>query len=81
MHNQTISLLKLTFANKTHEYTPIEYAKYIEPAYALTVHKSQGSEFKEPVFISFISDHASMWDKRLLYTAITRAKKVCMFHN
>ena len=74
----TEQLTKVAFGDKICEYNQIEYAKYIEPAYALTVHKAQGSEFNEPVFISFVSEHASMWNKQLLYTAVTRAKKhVC----
>ena len=48
----------------------------IEPAYAITVHKSQGSE-AEVVYI--IIDSRSLmyklWDRKMLYTAITRAKK------
>jgi len=69
----------IAFGERVYEYTPIEYSRYIEPAYALTVHKSQGSEFNDTVFISFIADHAYMWTKQLLYTAITRAKKSVCF--
>ncbi len=44
----------------------------IEPAYAMTVHKSQGSEF--PVVVIPISRFAPMLSTRnLLYTAVTRA--------
>jgi len=44
-------------------------------AYALSVHKSQGSEF--PVVIMPIStQHYVMLQRNLLYTAITRAKKL-----
>ena len=56
----------------------IEYDKKniseIELAYALTIHKSQGSEF--PVVIIPIHKHLEyMLNKNLLYTAFTRAKK------
>jgi len=44
-------------------------------AYALSVHKSQGSEY--PVVVMPISfAHYPMLDRNLLYTAITRAKKL-----
>lgn len=43
-------------------------------SYALTVHKSQGSEW-ERVFVVFHQSHNTMIQRELLYTAITRAKK------
>lgn len=43
-------------------------------AYALTVHKSQGSEWNRVFFLTHQS-HAVMWNRELLYTAITRARK------
>ena len=46
----------------------------LEPAYAMTVHKSQGSEY--PVVVLAIAPSSPMLNNRnLLYTAITRAKK------
>lgn len=42
--------------------------------YALTVHKSQGSEW-EKVFLVLHQSHATMNQRELLYTAVTRAKK------
>lgn len=47
----------------------------LELAYALTMHKSQGSEY--PVVIIPIShSYIRMLDRSLLYTAITRGKKI-----
>ncbi len=43
-------------------------------AYALSIHKSQGSEF-DNVIIIFHQTHYMMLKKNLLYTAITRGKK------
>jgi exodeoxyribonuclease V alpha subunit len=43
-------------------------------AYALTVHKAQGSEWRKVFFITHQS-HATMLQRELLYTAITRAKE------
>lgn len=46
----------------------------IELAYAMTIHKSQGSEYKK-VFIPVHESHAIMLQRNLLYTAVTRAKE------
>jgi hypothetical protein len=43
-------------------------------AYALTVHKSQGSEWRK-VYLCFHHSHASMAQRELLYTGITRARE------
>jgi predicted SprT family Zn-dependent metalloprotease len=43
-------------------------------AYALTVHKSQGSEWRRVFFLTHQS-HVVMWNRELLYTAITRARE------
>ncbi len=60
--------------NKTVEYD-FHFISDIEPAYATTVHKSQGSEF--PVIIMPIySGSPTIMSRNLLYTAITRAKKL-----
>ena len=42
-------------------------------AYAITVHKMQGSESDKIIF--FLPEDDSLIDKRMMYTAITRAKK------
>lgn len=46
----------------------------IEHAYALTIHRTQGSEFPH-VLIVCHSSHARMLSRQLLYTAITRGKR------
>ena len=43
-------------------------------SYALTVHKAQGSEWKK-VFLCLHQSHATMLQRELLYTAVTRAKE------
>lgn len=47
--------------------------KSLQLAYAMTIHKTQGSEY-DVVCIVLHKDHKNMINKRLLYTAITRAK-------
>ncbi|MGL5977637.1 MAG: SF1B family DNA helicase RecD2 [Erysipelotrichaceae bacterium] len=47
---------------------------YLRLAYCISIHKSQGSEY--PIVILPISkEHTHMLQKKLLYTAITRAKR------
>lgn len=46
----------------------------IATAYAMTIHKSQGSEF-DHVAITFDNSQARLLSKELIYTAVTRAKK------
>ena len=49
-------------------------------AYAITIHKSQGSEFPI-VHIVLPEDGRMMMTRRLLYTAITRAKQTVIIYN
>ncbi len=44
-------------------------------AYASTVHKAQGSEYRGVVMIPVVREHSIMLARNLLYTAITRAKE------
>ena len=47
----------------------------LEHAYAVTVHKSQGSEF-DYVILPLLVGYKKLFTRNLLYTAITRAKKM-----
>ena len=55
---------------------PFEMAEELELAYAITVHKSQGSEYPA-VIIPLLPGPRLLYTRNLLYTAVTRAKK-CM---
>jgi exodeoxyribonuclease V alpha subunit len=45
------------------------------PAYAMTIHKSQGSEYPA-VVIPLVTQHYVMLARNLLYTGVTRAKRL-----
>ena len=45
------------------------------PAYAVTIHKSQGSEYPA-VVIPIMTQHYAMLQRNLIYTGVTRGKKL-----
>jgi exodeoxyribonuclease V alpha subunit len=50
----------------------------LDLAYAITIHKSQGSEF-EAVIIPILTQHFKMLFRNLIYTGLTRARKLAVF--
>lgn len=57
---------------------PFKQIDELELAYAVTVHKSQGSEYPA-VVIPLLSGPRMLMNRNILYTAVTRAKKcVCI---
>ena len=63
------------------EFEDGRYAEYsfkqleeLELAYAVTIHKSQGSEYPA-VIIPLLSGPQMLMNRNLLYTAVTRARK------
>lgn len=59
--------------NRLATYTQ-QFFSDLQLAYAITIHKSQGSEF-EVVVVPLVSGPPGIINKNLLYTAITRAKR------
>ncbi len=61
---------------------PVRYEREdlteISLAYGITIHKSQGSEF-EAIIIPVTTQHYKMLFRNLIYTGLTRAKKLCVF--
>lgn len=53
---------------------PFMLLEELELAYAITIHKSQGSEYPA-VVIPLLSGPRQLYHRNLLYTAVTRAKK------
>ncbi len=50
----------------------------LQPAYAISVHKSQGSEYPVVIF-PLLKQHFMMLQRNLVYTGLTRAKKKVIF--
>ena len=69
-------ILKVNFDGDLVEYETSELDE-LTLAYACTIHKSQGSEY--PVVIMPVSmSHYIMLQRNLIYTGLTRAKKLCI---
>jgi exodeoxyribonuclease V alpha subunit len=68
--------LSVTFQDSEVEYTTSNLEE-IQPAYCMSIHKSQGCEFKA-VVIPISTQHYIMLQRNLVYTALTRAKSVCV---
>lgn len=75
---RTISTLTETVTVEFEEGKMAEYdfsdMEELELAYAITIHKSQGSEYPA-VILPLLSGPKMLFNRNLLYTAVTRAKK------
>ena len=67
--------VRVRIDDKTVLYDFEHAANELEPAYAVTVHKSQGNEFTA-VVIPVLKVPGQLRYRNLLYTAVTRAKKL-----
>jgi len=67
-------VIKVLFYSRIIEYDFSELNELVL-AYAITVHKSQGSEYPV-VVIPMLTQHFLLLQRNLLYTAITRARKM-----
>ena len=65
--------LTANFDGDTHTFDRGEFGN-LAPAYAISIHKSQGSEYPV-VIVPLLKAHFMMLQRNLLYTAITRGKK------
>lgn len=72
--NQSTSTLKILFEHHSVEYDFNELDE-ISLAYAISIHKSQGSEYPI-VVIPITTQHYPLLARNLLYTAVTRGKRL-----
>lgn len=69
--------IRVNFDPNIVEYTQSALDEVVH-AYAVTIHKSQGSEYPA-VIIPLHTQHYPMLQRNLVYTALTRAKKLAIF--
>jgi exodeoxyribonuclease V alpha subunit len=67
-------LLTVEYEDRSAVYS-FDMLSELEPAYAVTVHKSQGSEYRA-VILSLVKGAPSLMSRSVLYTAVTRAKEL-----
>lgn len=72
--NPALRLMAIRFDDRVADY-PYDNLGELDHAYAITVHKSQGNEF-EAVIIPLMEVNSRLCYRNLLYTAVTRAKKL-----
>jgi len=69
-------ILRIDYDGRLIEY-PFDDADELRLAYCITVHKSQGSQ-APCVVIPVLTEHFTLLQRNLLYTAITRAQRLCV---
>lgn len=74
--DETERTLSADFDGKAVEYEASELDE-LTLAYATTIHKSQGSEYAV-VVMPVLMNHFVMLQRNLIYTGITRAKRICI---
>ena len=72
--NQYTETIEVEFDEARRVKYGFDAAEELELAYAITVHKSQGSEYPA-VIIPLLQGPRLLYNRNLLYTAVTRAKK------
>ena len=73
INNGTKKEVVISFDNNRVRYTASNFNKF-KHAYAISIHKSQGSEF-DYVLIPVLKEYGKMLYRKLIYTGITRTKK------
>ena len=76
MINNEDRLLEIAYGERTVAYDYDDLDELVL-AYAISIHKSQGSEYAA-VIIPIFMQHFTLLQRNLIYTAITRANKLCI---
>lgn len=72
--NEFAEMMTIEFDEGRMAEYPFKILDELEPAYAITIHKSQGSEYPA-VVIPLLNGPSMLMNRNLLYTAVTRAQK------
>ena len=72
--NETAQSITVEYDEQRQVEYPFVQLDEIELAYAITIHKSQGSEYPA-VILPLLSGPKMLFNRNLLYTAVTRARK------
>jgi exodeoxyribonuclease V alpha subunit len=75
-HDEESATVSIEFDGRLVHYSLSEL-EAVSLAYATTIHKSQGSEYPV-VVIPLLMSHYVMLSRNLLYTAVTRARRLCV---
>ncbi len=78
MDNSEPSLVVAFYPDQRQVFYQRDDIMELDLAWAITIHKSQGSEF-EVVIIPVLTQHFKMLFRNLLYTGLTRARKLAVF--
>lgn len=74
IENEKIVTIKIDFNGKFISYSLSDFNKYTKLAYAVSIHKFQGSEVNIIILI-IAKEHYNLLTKRIFYTGYTRAKE------
>ena len=75
--NEFASIMTIEFDEGRFVDYPFSNIEELELAYAVTIHKSQGSEYPA-VILPLLTGPRMLFSRNLLYTAVTRARKCVM---
>jgi exodeoxyribonuclease V alpha subunit len=73
-HDRETGTVSIAFGRRVVQYG-YDSLDQLQPAYAITIHKSQGSEYPA-VVVPVHTTHFIMLQRNLLYTAVTRGKRL-----
>jgi exodeoxyribonuclease V alpha subunit len=67
-------VMTVAFEDRTVDYG-FDMLGELEPAYAMTVHKAQGNEYRA-VVLALVKGAPALFSRSVLYTAVTRAREL-----